>query len=518
MPLSEAKALLTRGANARKQAPLIVEEHDPNQDRLMLEELADQCELFSPHVGMESCDQPSALYLDVSMLAHLFGGEEELVAKIQQHFSEQGYLVQVALADTLGMAWGIAHYGHGIQEEGVPPQQIISSGDRQLLWALPIESLRLEQATCELLKQLGVHRVSQLAQLPRAGIATRLGDQVLRRLDQATGDLGEILVPFRKPPEFAAEIAWDTPIDDQSAIILILEQQIIRVCQQLQSRLQGAVRLDCYLHYAEHLPQRLRLELFQPTACVNHIFSLLQLQIERNSFSPGLLKVQVMTTLHAPLPVRQRELFDQPTRGDGLALAELVNRLSSRLGAEAVLEARLRSGAQPEFAFALAPVARLNRSRLRKALNKKHSSEKKRSGNENQTNSENESSTSQTEPPSLTRNISQQVSTHDTVPMDTMVKVNKVMHGLHRPLRLFRTPVPLIDPEQTPTHRPPNLFLWQGRKHRVTKRWGPERIETGWWRGPITRRDYYRVETALGERFWIFRDLQRREWFIHGEF
>ena len=33
---------------------------------------------------------------------------------------------------------------------------------------------------------------------------------------------------------------------------------------------------------------------------------------------------------------------------------------------------------------------------------------------------------------------------------------------------------------------------------------GPERIETGWWDGDV-RRDYYLVETSLGQRAWAFR-------------
>jgi protein ImuB len=47
---------------------------------------------------------------------------------------------------------------------------------------------------------------------------------------------------------------------------------------------------------------------------------------------------------------------------------------------------------------------------------------------------------------------------------------------------------------------------------------GPERIETGWWSGEAARRDYYRVETETGARYWIFRDLAASTWFLHGLF
>jgi protein ImuB len=52
----------------------------------------------------------------------------------------------------------------------------------------------------------------------------------------------------------------------------------------------------------------------------------------------------------------------------------------------------------------------------------------------------------------------------------------------------------------------------------VTRSWGPERIETGWWRGQDARRDYYAVTTQLGTRFWIFRRRDDGRWFLHGCF
>ena len=47
--------------------------------------------------------------------------------------------------------------------------------------------------------------------------------------------------------------------------------------------------------------------------------------------------------------------------------------------------------------------------------------------------------------------------------------------------------------------------------------WGPERIETGWWRHSDIRRDYFQVETDHG-RFWLFRRVKEEDWFLHGEF
>jgi protein ImuB len=86
-----------------------------------------------------------------------------------------------------------------------------------------------------------------------------------------------------------------------------------------------------------------------------------------------------------------------------------------------------------------------------------------------------------------------------------------------RPLRLLRRPIPLAVVSIAPDG-PPLQFTWQAREHRVADARGPERIETGWWRGRSIARDYYRLETSTGRRFWLFRRLDDGRWFLHGTF
>jgi len=49
---------------------------------------------------------------------------------------------------------------------------------------------------------------------------------------------------------------------------------------------------------------------------------------------------------------------------------------------------------------------------------------------------------------------------------------------------------------------------------------GPERIETGWWDGGDTRRDYYVVQTRNGQRAWVFREHGAADdaWMLQGWF
>lgn len=84
---------------------------------------------------------------------------------------------------------------------------------------------------------------------------------------------------------------------------------------------------------------------------------------------------------------------------------------------------------------------------------------------------------------------------------------DEAVHGIghapdHRPERVAMTG------KATPEARPRPGWLLQHvvplRDHAVRVLAGPERIESGWWDGGDVRRDYYLVETSLGQRAWAF--------------
>lgn len=70
-----------------------------------------------------------------------------------------------------------------------------------------------------------------------------------------------------------------------------------------------------------------------------------------------------------------------------------------------------------------------------------------------------------------------------------------------RPCWLLPRPIPLRD-------RAPRVLS------------GPERIESGWWDGDQAGRDYYVLETSLGQRAWAFRPAGCVDgpWLLHGWF
>ncbi len=93
----------------------------------------------------------------------------------------------------------------------------------------------------------------------------------------------------------------------------------------------------------------------------------------------------------------------------------------------------------------------------------------------------------------------------------------------HRPEHAWQgCAEPGTDAETVPSRPRPTWLLarpipLRGPAPRILA--GPERIESGWWDGGDTRRDYYVVETAHGQRAWVFCAVGEQGPFqLHGWF
>ncbi|TCL66456.1 protein ImuB [Rhizobium sp. BK251] len=100
-------------------------------------------------------------------------------------------------------------------------------------------------------------------------------------------------------------------------------------------------------------------------------------------------------------------------------------------------------------------------------------------------------------------------------------------HHWPRPVRLLAHPDRIEAIALLPDH-PPASITWRGKRHRVRRADGPERVFGEWWKRDSELeavRDYFVVEDDSGQRFWIFRsgdgvdpETGSHRWFLHGIF
>jgi protein ImuB len=105
-----------------------------------------------------------------------------------------------------------------------------------------------------------------------------------------------------------------------------------------------------------------------------------------------------------------------------------------------------------------------------------------------------------------------------------------------RPLRLLERPEEISSVLASVPDGPPSRFRWRQSLHDVIRAEGPERIAMEWWCRSVgasrsgqknnsgLTRDYFRVETRDGQRFWLYRDGLYRQngfaprWYLQGLF
>ncbi|HEY2760242.1 MAG TPA: DNA polymerase Y family protein, partial [Pirellulales bacterium] len=253
MSLAEAKSLVDAQ----------FEQHDLLADQAALLRLAAQCEEFSPIVGLE---QPDNLCLDVSGIGSLFGGEQALAQQIVRALHRLGVIAKVAVADTIGTAWAVAHFGKG------SPVIIPSGHTEKVLAGLPIAALRLDDT--DLLTELGIQQIGQLLAVPRDALASRFDPQLLCRLDQALGLRFEPILSHRTPPDITAETELEYPIADRYAVDFVLGQLTERIAATLTERQQGAIRLECRLRCEGGETVKVVVGLYRASAHAKHLLEL----------------------------------------------------------------------------------------------------------------------------------------------------------------------------------------------------------------------------------------------------
>jgi protein ImuB len=107
------------------------------------------------------------LVLDITGVAHLFGGERAMLRLLLTRLRELGYTVSGAIAPTIGAAWAVSHFARS---------QVVEPDDLDaVLEALPVAALRLEQAQIAGLVQMGLKTIGQLRPHERKPLQARFG-------------------------------------------------------------------------------------------------------------------------------------------------------------------------------------------------------------------------------------------------------------------------------------------------------------------------------------------------------
>ena len=486
--LAMCPALVTRLAN-------------PQAELTFLATLRRWAGKYSPWV---SDQPPTSLVIDLTGCAHLFGGEEALLAEVEGDCAMFGLTVHAGIADTAGAAWALARYagqpmpmtrtGDAVDQEaratraratkrrnwergGPPPRlappphrahRIAAPGQtRQAIAPLPIAALRLPADVVTNLTRLGLRKVGDLIGTPRGALARRFGKDVVRRLDQALGVEPEPVSPTRPATNFAVRMTLPDPIGLESDIMAGIDRLLPALTRKLQQKGRGARRLRMQLFRTDQTMQWFEVGLARPSADPDRIRPLLAMKMGDVDAGFGIDMLRIEAHVTEPLHAHQHKgHLDAASIASArlvadTAIDDLIGKVGARIGLD-------------------------NITRLHPADS--HIPEK---------------------------------SSHVLAAAWSEPATDWPTPATPRPLILWR-PEP-VGADETPTL--PLSFRWRGRTLATLRATGPERIAPEWWLDEADWRtgvrDYWQVTTRCGERLWLYYAhgaALSPGWFCHGAF
>jgi protein ImuB len=494
-----------RLTDARALDPsLIAIPADPVGDSALVQRLARWAERWAPLVEVDGSD---GLRLDISGVAHLFGGEQGLAEDVQARLAHLGLTVRVAIAPTAAAAWALARYQplsppreregpaakrwegegaarfvHAPSPRSAAAESPSPAGGEGLLAqlaSLQVSALRLEPDAVRTLERLGLKTIGALMDMPRLALARRFqgAEDVVDALDRLIGRKPEPLTaaPTEAPPR--ALLKLEEPATHPEAAAQALQRLIPKLVRELQERHLGARRLTLSGFRVDGSVAEASVATTIASRDPTHLARLLADKAAMLDPEFGFDAFALQADWIEELNAAQESFVEEPS-GER-EIARLVDRLTVKLGRYAVRRPQAHESHLPERASGWTSAV--------SSLRAKRSNPEK-------------------------------------AKLDCRAPAGLAMTA--RPQRLLDRPEAIDVIYATPEGMP-RRFVWRRAVHDIVRAEGPERIAPEWWREPSSARlrDYYRVEDAAGRRYWIYREGLIGDgrgglpnWFIHGLF
>lgn len=314
-------------ADARAIIPeLEILDNKPDLADKLLKRLAEWCIRFTPIVAV---DYPDGLLLDATGCSHLWGGDQPYLSEIIKKLNARGYDVRAAVADTIGLAWGVARFGKG-------PFVIPSDQHIEALMNLPPDALRLEPDTEERLNKLGLHQVRQLIGMPRSSLRRRFGQHFITRLDMALGQEIETIQPVVPVEPYQERLPCLEPIVTATGIEIALRQLLEILCLRLQQEQRG-LRTAIFKSYrVDGKIEQIEISTNRPSHNVNHLLKLFEIKLPTIEPALGIeLFVLEAPKVEDHLPI-QEKMWKGSGGLDDIRLSELIDRFAGKFGAQAI--------------------------------------------------------------------------------------------------------------------------------------------------------------------------------------
>lgn len=315
MPATKAQALVV---------DLVTHDADPEADSEALQKLAVWMQRhYSPLVTVH---QPDGLILDITGVAHLFGGEAAMLKEMVRKLAGVGCGARIAAASSYGAAYALAHCVAN------PTFVLENAKVAAALDLLPITALRLPDETVSALKKLGFERIGELNATPRAPLTLRFGSIIGLRLDQAYGRVSEPFDPIIPPQVPHVRRNFAEPIGAPETIARYVGLLVEQLSVMLEVKGLGARKLDLLFYRVDNRIEATRVGTSRPIRDIKRLTKLLCDKIE--TIDPGFGIESIVLAACVAEPLSYRPSTSSLCEPDVKDVSGLVDTLVNRIGEE----------------------------------------------------------------------------------------------------------------------------------------------------------------------------------------
>ncbi|KAI94132.1 protein imuB [Rhodomicrobium udaipurense JA643] len=450
----------------------------------------------------------------------------------------------------------------------------VEAGLAALLAPLPVERLRIVPETASVLRKLGLYTIGDVLPLPRASLARRFPD-LLPQLDKALGRADEAIDFLREPTPWLERLRFAEPLAAPEDIERVTRALLDMLCRRLERERHGGLTFEVSFFRADGGVEGQTVTTALPCRDPARVMRLFREKLPLIDPGFGIDSAMIFASRVEPLEARQSNILRKVQGEASLEdLAALIDGIENRFGEGRVYRFAPRESHMPERAVARIPALADAAAAFAVAETPRLAAQEKeaapfalceaprgampelRSSNAGSQDYSGASLSAQTgeaiaatralacagKKPSAHAARGGETPSHQTgeispsggkvgpksrrAPKQPAAEPSPWELLPERPVRLFTRPHP-IDVTAALPDAPPMLFRWRKVVHRIVRADGPERIASEWWRALHDEdrevRDYYRVESAHGMRFWVYREGEYGgerppRWYLHGVF
>ena len=472
-------------------------ERKPSLEQAHLQQLAHWAYRYSPVIS----PYRHSLLLDIGGCLRLFDGFSSLYRRICNDLAALGLEALAGVACTAKAAYVLSYAGdNGVR--AALSGQLGADVSLRTLGQAPLgalDSLLVGEQTVAHLRACGFACVQDIVDIPAAELGQRFGAALLDYLDRLLGRKPDPQQTIAPPETFYQQCDFSEPIHNRQWIDQCLAELLQQLCDFLRRRQLHCQGFDWHFYDTDNtLLEKLELSLAAKQNSLRVFKRLTDLQLEKITFRRELTRIELSSNKLLPMRLLPDDFFNPGTGCD--EVLQLIDKLKTRLGRQAVVQLQVCPEYLPELRNRSRAIQLDRNSASPAPLAAKQHSDNKRGRNYKKSHKE-------------SYNNSQRL--HAAAISSTAAE--SLISGEY----LSSQPVWLLPTPQRMTRSrsglPCELANNGIKKIPVQLIHGPDRITSHWWRNS-QRRDYFIARQRDGRLLWIFFDLDRRQWFLHGFF